>query len=396
MSEKDEINKRNYITREELYSALEEQRVRTIKDWADIQSRVEQHKVDMQGLKQEMLSYDQEKRGWMGLLFTGVTIVISIIAISVTAAGYFAVKWVEEEKFAIKTDAQKSFSKTRETQEEQFNSFIDDYRNRLTKKIEELDMIRKQKTDYEKEFIQMRTEEEVLRRIEKKPESERTADDFFRLAFFYDEDIEAQIELYKKAIGKNPEFAEAYINRGNLFCKKKDYESAIKDYNKAAELNPIDPIIFNNRGVVFDAMHNYDQAVSDFSKAIDLRIDYAEAYINRGLSYKKGGEYNRAIMDFNEAISIQHENAAAYYNIACTYALKSGAVGRDVDEDADMDQDAKKIYKKEALKWLNDAANKGFDDFENAKNDVDLTEIRDNPEFTEIMKKIEKNAEMIK
>jgi len=54
------------------------------------------------------------------------------------------------------------------------------------------------------------------------------------------ENSEIAIKIYDKAIELNPNFAEAYYNRGNAYSDLKQYERAIEDYNKAIELNPED------------------------------------------------------------------------------------------------------------------------------------------------------------
>ena len=43
---------------------------------------------------------------------------------------------------------------------------------------------------------------------------------------------------YNKAIEINPQYADAYTNRGVAKDELKDYQGAIADYNKAIEINP--------------------------------------------------------------------------------------------------------------------------------------------------------------
>src|SRR5215204_1440714 len=51
-------------------------------------------------------------------------------------------------------------------------------------------------------------------------------------------DYDEAIREYTKAIELNPQFAEAYYNRGIAYSDKKEYDAAIQDYTKAIELNP--------------------------------------------------------------------------------------------------------------------------------------------------------------
>ena len=75
--------------------------------------------------------------------------------------------------------------------------------------------------------------------------------------------LDLAIEEYTQAIKLKPDYAEAYLGRGNAYYDKGDY----------------------------------DHAIADYGQAIKLRPDYARAYDNRGLAYYSKGDYDRAIVD---------------------------------------------------------------------------------------------------
>ena len=85
-----------------------------------------------------------------------------------------------------------------------------------------------------------------------------------------------------KAIELNPNFAEAYSNRGLAKYNLGDNQGAIVDYNKAIELNP----------------------------------NFADAYYSRGNSYQQLGEKQQALADFREASRLyqQQGNTTWYQN----------------------------------------------------------------------------------
>ena len=64
----------------------------------------------------------------------------------------------------------------------------------------------------------------------------------------YDLEIKGAIEDFNKAIEINPQYAEAFNNRGIVKYNLGDKQGAIKDYNKAIEINPQYADAFNNRG----------------------------------------------------------------------------------------------------------------------------------------------------
>jgi tetratricopeptide (TPR) repeat protein len=78
------------------------------------------------------------------------------------------------------------------------------------------------------------------------------------------------IEDYNKAIALNPNYAEAYYNRGNAYYFKGQYDRAIEEFNKAIALNPNDATAYNNRGLAYGKKGHYDRAISDFQRACDM------------------------------------------------------------------------------------------------------------------------------
>jgi tetratricopeptide (TPR) repeat protein len=50
--------------------------------------------------------------------------------------------------------------------------------------------------------------------------------------------VDRAIADYSEAIRYDPNFAAAYVNRGNTYAAKKDRERAIADYRRALALNP--------------------------------------------------------------------------------------------------------------------------------------------------------------
>jgi len=87
---------------------------------------------------------------------------------------------------------------------------------------------------------------------------------------------------YTTAIQLQPDYAEAYNDRGFAYYLKGDVERAIADYTRAIELRPDYPKAYNSRGVAYMA-HGYgaSKSVPDFDRAIALKPDFRYAYINR-------------------------------------------------------------------------------------------------------------------
>lgn len=129
---------------------------------------------------------------------------------------------------------------------------------------------------------------------------------------------------YDKAIQLNPNFAEAYVERGSVYDLKHRFDLAIADYNKALQLKPDLPRAYNGRGWVFHQQGFLERAIAEYTTAIRIDPTYATAYCNRGVAYGAMGEYDRAIADDTKALELDPNlNDGIYRSRALAYFHKS-------------------------------------------------------------------------
>ncbi|MBM3236667.1 tetratricopeptide repeat protein [Candidatus Poribacteria bacterium] len=131
------------------------------------------------------------------------------------------------------------------------------------------------------------------------------------------------ITLYDRILKLNPNLADAYGNRGNVYRDKQEYDRAIQDYDKVIAINPNLAEAYNNRGIAYKDKGLYDLAIQDYDKAIAINPNLADAYINRGVAYHDKGLYDCAIQDYDKAIAINPNNPEAYNNRGVYYNRKS-------------------------------------------------------------------------
>lgn len=116
------------------------------------------------------------------------------------------------------------------------------------------------------------------------------------------------------------ETAEEYLQKGNADYHQGNLAQAISDYTKAIEINPNFADAYENRGLAYTRQRlNYTQAIADFTKAIEINPNYAEAYSNRGNAYIRQSSLPQAISDFTKAIEINPKFANAYYARSLAY-----------------------------------------------------------------------------
>jgi len=127
------------------------------------------------------------------------------------------------------------------------------------------------------------------------------------------------VALYDEIIRLDPDYAEAYNNRGIAYRNKGEHDRAIADYDRAIALKPDCAEAYVNRGVAYDVKGEHDRAIADYDRAIALKPDYALAYFNRGNAYDDKGDPDRAIADHTKAIALKPDLAEAYYNRGNAY-----------------------------------------------------------------------------
>jgi tetratricopeptide (TPR) repeat protein len=146
-------------------------------------------------------------------------------------------------------------------------------------------------------------------------EQQLSAQDYFERALQrLEHDRDGKIADYSEAIQRNPQFAEAYNNRGLVCANFGHTEGAITDYDEAIRLKPQYADAYYNRGIVRKAIGDKTGAIADYDRAIQLNPQFAEAYYNRGIARKAIGDINGAISDYSEAIRLNPQFITAYYN----------------------------------------------------------------------------------
>ncbi|MDR0502921.1 MAG: tetratricopeptide repeat protein [Treponema sp.] len=142
-------------------------------------------------------------------------------------------------------------------------------------------------------------------------------------AYSYKDDYDNAIADYTQAIKIVPNYINAYINRGDAYVNTGDHDRAIADFIQAIRINPNDAKTYNSRGIMYSNIGDYNKAIADYTQAIRIDPNFAEAYNNRGNDYSNIKDYDRAIEDFTRAIRLNPNYAGAYYNRGNVYYDKT-------------------------------------------------------------------------
>ncbi|GHU76330.1 hypothetical protein FACS189461_3780 [Spirochaetia bacterium] len=141
---------------------------------------------------------------------------------------------------------------------------------------------------------------------------------------------EAREKAEQVAKAKAVQDAESHFTKGKSFNDKKDWDNAIAEYTKAIKLNPNKAEYYKSRGDVYrlsgdnvdedlvgiDAM---DRAIADYTQAIkhnpndaDSKEQIGYCHYSRGNSYIGKRDYDGAIAEFSQAIKIDPSSGFSY------------------------------------------------------------------------------------
>ena len=77
---------------------------------------------------------------------------------------------------------------------------------------------------------------------------------------------------YSRAIEINPQNADVYIFRGNLYKDREEINLALTDYSRAIEINPQNTDAYITRGILYAMRGETKLALADLQKAQQLFI----------------------------------------------------------------------------------------------------------------------------
>ena len=116
------------------------------------------------------------------------------------------------------------------------------------------------------------------------------------------------IKIYDEVIHLTPDFADVYINRGDVRRKLGDLEDAIKDYDTAIRLGDDYAYVYVNRGLAKANSGDKKGAIKDYDRAIRLDPAYVDAYGHRASTKSDLGNHKGAIEDYNTVIHLKPED----------------------------------------------------------------------------------------
>jgi tetratricopeptide (TPR) repeat protein/S1-C subfamily serine protease len=126
------------------------------------------------------------------------------------------------------------------------------------------------------------------------------------------------IAAFDKALKINPNFAQAWKQRGRVLLRLDKYSEALTSFDKAIALSPNQFALYGLRGFTLRYLKRFPEAIEAFNQAIKIDPLFKSAYGGRGLSYGDLKKYRQGIADCTQAIQLDPKDAI-YYSLRGTF-----------------------------------------------------------------------------
>ena len=206
--------------------------------------------------------------------------------------------------------------------------------------------------------------------------------------------------------------------RGDIFMARRMYREAIETYRSAPSG---DAVVRNKIGIAFHQLNDLESARKAYQQALKIKPDYSEVMNNIGAVYYARKSYRRAVAWYEKALKQDSASARAasyYMNLGTAWfarknfdkgmenyqtALKldpevlehHGSFGqvleeRSIAERASYHFHIARLYAKQgrnelALQYLRKALEEGYKDKKELEKEPDFANLRDLPEFKDLL-----------
>jgi len=132
-------------------------------------------------------------------------------------------------------------------------------------------------------------------------------------------EIDQAIQMYRKALERDPDMLAAQNNLGVLLLQKKDYDQALKQFQEILATHPENVSAWVNSGLAYLELEDYTRAQEAFLKALSLEPENIQAHLNLGVIYSHMGRLREAQAEFQQILSREPNNYKALLNLALAY-----------------------------------------------------------------------------
>jgi serine/threonine-protein kinase len=208
---------------------------------------------------------------------------------------------------------------------------------------------------------------------------------------------------FRRAIERDPNYPTSHHWYSICLTQQGKLEEALSEIKRAQELDPLSPIINLNVGEVLALLKRDDQAMQQFEKTLELDPNFPAAHLDLCRFYADHGNYGEAIAEFQKVHQILGTSDPYGLGISAYVYAKAGnkeEATRILNQLIDLSKrgyalavEIAGVYaglndKDKAFEWLN----QGYADQESGIGSLQIDhawdDLRSDPRFTALLKKI--------
>ncbi len=117
------------------------------------------------------------------------------------------------------------------------------------------------------------------------------------------------------ALSVSDQLAPVHITMGLIHAGTGHYQEAISDFQMALEIDPVNAAAYREMAGTFETMGNIVQVEKTYEKAIRFRPTDWSVYNNLGVFYYHQGRYDEAIRQLRQVVLLTPDNIRGYNNL---------------------------------------------------------------------------------
>lgn len=125
---------------------------------------------------------------------------------------------------------------------------------------------------------------------------------------------EAIAEL-EQALMIKDDYADAWVELGNIYHKLGQFDKAEQDYRRALDLNPSLEGVYYNLGNLALGRGEVAAAIRYYRETLSRNPRFANAHNNLGQAYEAEGDLSRALRQYQQAVEHDPELGGAWFNL---------------------------------------------------------------------------------
>lgn len=130
--------------------------------------------------------------------------------------------------------------------------------------------------------------------------------------------LDQAYESYHKVLELDPQVhyrEHVYFQSGLVLLARQNFDQALEQFDKVIECNPNSAQAYIKRGEIFQKKDLFNDALSNYTKAAQFNSSFTNAIMSLGTELRDKKQLTQAIECFNVALSIKPDDATIYRHL---------------------------------------------------------------------------------